>query len=181
MYKDLWLPSEQRANMVDVGIMNENTRKLMSKDDSADKTADTKKFLLKVFADRVRVKLGKILNDHGLYAPYGMNSNFQYRIILPKASDIMVAQSSQEVAGHALEDIKLEYVTIEDSTMYNQALNSYQIGRSLIFDYITMMDTEVWRKDTTLINKTINVPCQVYIRKYEIHSDVIQEKNAYGQ
>ena len=38
VYKDLWLPEDQRNNMADVGIMNENTRKIMSEDDGADKT-----------------------------------------------------------------------------------------------------------------------------------------------
>ena len=52
--------------------MNENTRKLMSKDDSADKTVVADKILISVFADRVKIKLGQILNDHGLYAPFGM-------------------------------------------------------------------------------------------------------------
>lgn len=157
VYKDLWLPDKKRTNMVDVGIMNENTRKLMSNDDSGDKSVATDKQLLKVFDGRVKIKLGKILNDHGLYAPFGMNSNIRYRIRLPSASDIMVAQTNESVDGYALEDIKLEYVTIEDSSIDNLALNSYQIGRSLMFEHITMMERETWGKNTTLINKTINL------------------------
>ncbi|CAB3979193.1 Hypothetical predicted protein, partial [Paramuricea clavata] len=31
----------KRANMIEYGIMNENTRKLLSKDDTADQTAKT--------------------------------------------------------------------------------------------------------------------------------------------
>lgn len=101
--------------MVGMGIMNDNTRKLISKDDSGDNTVVADALML-VFADRVKIKLGKILNDHGLYAPFGMNSNIRYRIRLPSASDIMVAQSSQSVDGYTLEAIRLEYVTIEAQT-----------------------------------------------------------------
>ena len=38
VYKDLWLTDKDRGNMVDLGVMNENTWKLMSGDDSGDKT-----------------------------------------------------------------------------------------------------------------------------------------------
>ena len=69
VYKDLWLPGEQRKNMADVAIMNENTRKLISEDDSADKSVAADKTVVDVFGGWVRIKLGKILNDHGLYAP----------------------------------------------------------------------------------------------------------------
>jgi hypothetical protein len=38
VYEDLWKSSKERTNMVDCGIANQNTRKLMSKDDSGDST-----------------------------------------------------------------------------------------------------------------------------------------------
>ena len=69
VYKDLWLPEEQRKIMMDVGIMNENTRKLISEDDSADSSVAADKTVVNIFNGRIRIKLGKILNDHGLYAP----------------------------------------------------------------------------------------------------------------
>ena len=119
MYKDLWLPAHQRNNMADVGIMNENTRKLMSDDDSADNTVVTDKTLIDVFDGRVRIKLGKILNDHGLYAPLDAGKIIKYKLIFPKADEIMIAQSSQEVAGYTLEDVRLEYSSIENPDVYN--------------------------------------------------------------
>lgn len=44
--------------------------------------------------------------------------------------------------------------------MYNLALNSCQFGRSLMFEHITMMKREIWGKNDTLINETINLPRQ---------------------
>ena len=158
VYKDLWLTNKQITNMKDVGIMSENLRKLMSGDDSANKSDASDNILLKVLNGRVRIKLGQILNDHRLFAPYGMNSNIRYKIRLPKAEGIMVAQTNQTVDGYSLEDIKLEYSTIEDPDTYNAALSSYQVGRSLVFNHVTMMEREIWGKGTTMINKTINLP-----------------------
>ena len=71
----------------------------------------------------------------------------------------MVAQSGQKVAGYSLEDIRLEYSTIENSNIYSQALNEYE-GRSLTFKNISFVDEMPWGKDTVLINKTINSPCE---------------------
>ena len=42
--------------------------------------------------------------------------------------------------------------------MYNKALNSFQ-SRTLVFEDVNFNDEENWGKDTTLINKTINLPC----------------------
>ena len=126
VYKDLWLPVHQRNNMADVGIMNENTRKLMSDDDSADKTVVADKTLIDVFGGRVRIKLGKILNDHGLYTPLDAGNIIKYKLIFPRADEIMIAQSGQEVAGYSLEDVRLEYSSIENHDIYNKALNSFQ-------------------------------------------------------
>ena len=158
VYKDLWLPEDQRKNMADVGIMNENTRKLMSADDSADKTVVADKTIIDVFDGRVRIKLGKILNDHGLYAPLDAGNIIKCKLIFPKADEIMVAQSGQKVAGYTLEDVRLEYSSIENPDVYNKALNSFQ-SRSLVFEDVTFIDEENWGKDTTIINKTINLPC----------------------
>ena len=158
VYKDLWLTGKDRGNMVDLGVMNENTRKLMSGDDSGDKTVVKDAMMAKVFDGRVRIKLGRILNDHGLFAPYYMLSDIRYKITLPSAGQIMVAQSRQSVAGYTLEDIKLEYETIEDADVYHNALNTYDIGRSLSYEHVTPFKREIWDKDATLINENINLP-----------------------
>ena len=72
VYKDLWKMNSKRDNMIEYGIMNENTRKLISKDDSADSTAKTDgdydAVMAKIYNEQ-KMKLGKILNDHGPYAP----------------------------------------------------------------------------------------------------------------
>ena len=158
VYKDLWLPEEQRKNMADVGIMNENARKLISEDDGADNSVVADKTVVDVFDGRVRIKLGKILNDHGLYAPLDAGNIIKYKLIFPKAEEIMVAQSNQKVAGYTLEDVRLEYSSIENPDVYNKALNSFQ-SRTLVFEDVNFIDEENWGKDTTLVNKTINLPC----------------------
>ena len=162
IYRDLWRPDKERANMVEYGIANENLRKLISKDDTGAASGDDDKvsdaLMFAVHGTKQRIKLGKILEDHGLYAPYSMINNFQYSITLPSASDIMTAQSGEAVAGYSLENIELEYETIENQDLANHTTESYEIGRSLSFEHVTLMKTTEWDKDSTLINETINLP-----------------------
>ena len=162
VYKDLWKPPCERSDMIEYGIGSENVRKLISKDDSgatsrsSEKESD--KHMFDIFGTKQCLKLEKILSTHGLYSPYGMINNFQYIIILPKASDIMVAQSGESVAGYSLENLELEYETIENLDLAEKVLANYSQGRSLSFNHVTLMKTVEWNKDHTLHNETINIP-----------------------
>lgn len=97
--------------------------------------------MVKIFASRVKIKRGKILNDHGLYAPFGMNSDIQCKIKLPKADEIMVAQPGQSVAEYTLEDVKLEYSTIDSAEMYRAALKTITDSEEYVFPNIKNIKT----------------------------------------
>ena len=148
--------------MVEYGIASENLRKLISKDDTGAKSGDTSKvsdaLMLNVHGTKQRIKLGKILEDHGLYSPHDMTNNLQYIITLPKAADIMVAQSGQSVGGFTLENLELEYETMENQDLVSDVISGYEAGRSLSYEHATLMKTTEWNKDSTLINDTINLP-----------------------
>ena len=162
VYKDLWRTPKERGNLIEYGIANENLRKLISKDDSGATSGDAEKvsdgLMFNVLGTKQRIKLGKILEDHGLYAPYSMINNLQYSITLPSASEIMKAQSGEAVEGYSLENLELEYETIENQELANEATEIYETGKSLDFDHVTLMKTTEWDKDSTLINETINLP-----------------------
>ena len=132
VYRDLWKASSERDDMVEYGIAGENLRKLISKDDlgassgNASKVSDALTY--SVHGTKPRIKLGKILEDHGLYAPFNMTNNFQYIITLPKATDIMVAQSCQSIGGYTLENLELEYETVENQDMVSEVISGYESG-----------------------------------------------------
>ena len=67
--------------MIEFGIGSENLRKLISKDDSGATSGNTSNVSDKLMYDRhgtkQRIKLTKILEDHGFYAPYHMINNLQ--------------------------------------------------------------------------------------------------------
>lgn len=160
IYKDLWKSEKERKNMSEYGLANENVRKLMSKDDSGSKTAKTDGVLdltISNIYNRLKTPLGKILCDHGSYAPYGM-SKFQYRITLSQPDKIMKAQTNQKVDGYKLDNIQFEYETIESESLAKDVREQYQVGRSLSYDYTTLLETLSWSKSSTKEVISISIP-----------------------
>ena len=113
LYKDLWQSERDGKTRVDEGIANENTRKLMSGDDSGEGTGTDQKVKDKVIANtykgEILIPVGRILENQGVFAPRAINADFEVEITFPKADEIMVAQSSQSVAGYELTELKLRY------------------------------------------------------------------------
>ena len=161
VYRDLWKTSSERDDMVEHGIAGENLRKLISKDDSGASSGNNSEvsdgLMFTVHGTKQKIKLGKILEDHGQYTHHSMTNNLQY-ITLPKATDIMVSQSGQSVGGYTLENLELEYETVENQDLVNDVISGYVAGRSLSYEHATLMRTTEWDKSSTLVNKTINLP-----------------------
>ena len=157
VYKDLWLHNKQRDDMVEDGIASEAIRKKISKDDAANDDADATA-LFGVFETKQRIRINKILKDHGLYAPHNMANDLQYVITLPTADEIMNAQGGESVEGYTLENIELEYESIDNIDLARKAENLYGSERELSFEHATLMKKTEWSKDSTIINETINIP-----------------------
>ena len=162
VYRDLWKTSSEKDDMVEYGVAGENFRKLISKDDPGTSTGNTCKvsngLMFTVHGTKQSTKLGKILEDHGLYAPRSMTNNLQCIITLPNATDIMVAQSGESVGGYTLENIQLESETVENQDLASDVISGYDAGRSLSYEHATLMKTTEWNKDSTTINETVNLP-----------------------
>ena len=146
--KVLWRSEEDRDNRQDFGLANENVRKLVSKDDSANKATKTDGVLDLTIAnmcDCMKIPLGKILCDHGPYAPTLPQS--KYRITLPQSKKIMKAQDGEEVGEYKLTDMHLEYEIIESEDLTERVRGEYNIGRSLGYncsDHVTRANPRTW-------------------------------------
>ena len=147
---------------MEYGIANVNLRKLISKDDSGANSGDAQKvsdgLVFSVNGTTQRLQIDKILEDHGLYAPFGMNSNFQYIITLPTAASIMTAQGGSSVGTYTLENLELEYESIQNSDIAVEVTGNYSTGRSLSYEHATLMKTVEWDKALTLVNENVNLP-----------------------
>ena len=133
VYKDLWRSDEDRDIRQEFGLANENVRKLVSKDDSGNKTTKTDGVLDLTIAnmcDRMKIPLGKILGDHGPYAPYGM-FDFEYRITLPQSKKILKVQDGEDKGEYKLTDLHLEYEVIESEDLVREVKGRKVLGLRL--------------------------------------------------
>ena len=162
VYKDLWLTLGDRKKMIEQGVANENLRKLFSGNDSGKKAGDTGKvadaLVQSIYGTKLKKPIDKIIGDHGLYTPFTMNNNPMYILTLPEADEIMTAQGGQKVEGYKLENLELEYETIENDVLAGEVSSMYTTGRSLSYKHVTLMRTSNWDKDLTIVNENINIP-----------------------
>ncbi len=157
VYKDLWLPDERREDMSEYGIASENLRKLMSGSDDASTSNKDDNALFKARGKRVKIKLEKILNNQGLFAPSAFSGGVEFNFRTPDASDIMIAQSGESVGGYSLKEPKLIYESIESPEMYSQAAADYTNTEFPFMD-ITYLKPTNWLKDQTSVVEFTNVP-----------------------
>ena len=163
-FEDLWLDKQEREEMVEYGIGSENLRKLISGDDTGVKVGDAGKvsegLMHSVFGNRQRIKLDKIFGDHGVFAPFHSKLSTTFTITLPSAESIMKAQEGETIGGYTLENLELEYETIDSQELAQDSTAKYENGRSLVYDHVTHVKTINWGKDSTIENETINFPRQ---------------------
>ena len=134
----------------------------MNGDDSGSSSGTTQavkdKFMSDTYKEEIVSPLSHILENQGLYGPYGMDFNIDIEITLPKGSEIMKAQASQTVAGYELEDLRVKYKKIVNSSLYTQSIQSYSVRRSLPYHYVELYKTLDWVKGSTRGNIRVNVP-----------------------
>ena len=143
-----------------MGLQTKNVRKLISGDDSANKAAKTDGVLDLTIADmcdRMKIPLGKILCDHGPYAPYDM-CGFSYKITFPNPEKIMKAQTNETIGNYKLVDMKLEYDVIESTQLVEEVKGKFNLDRSLGYDHTTLLKVLPWSKDSTMQSIDINIP-----------------------
>ncbi|CAB3995951.1 Hypothetical predicted protein [Paramuricea clavata] len=143
VYKDLWLHNKLRDDMVEDGIASEARRKKISKDDDSNDDAEATA-LFGVFGTKQKIRINKILKDHELYAPHNMENDLQYVITLPTTAEIMNAQGGESVEGYTLENIEIEYESIDNIDLARKADGLYGSERKLSFEHATLMKRTEW-------------------------------------
>ena len=89
-----------------------------------------------------------------------MNNNTRYIITLALAlaSETLIAQNGETLGNYSLDNLQLEYETIDNLDLANKVSSTYAVGRSLSYEHLTLMKTVLWPAASTLPNENINVP-----------------------
>ena len=70
----------------------------------------------------------------------------------------MKAQTNEDVVVYKLTDMHLEYEIIESEDLAERVRGEYNVGRSLGYDYTTLLKTLPWGKDNTREVIDANIP-----------------------
>ena len=158
------MDKRKRDNRVEYAIGSKNLRKLLSGDDSGLEVGDVGKvsdaLIHSVYGSKQRIRLDKILSDHGVFAPFRSKLSTTFMITLPSAESIMSAQANEIVDGYTLENLELEYETIDSQDLARESSSKYDLGRSLVYEHITHVKALSWSKDSTIENETVSFPRQ---------------------
>ena len=186
LYKDLWQSEEDRKTRECEGIASENTRKLMSGDDSGSGTGSSSnikdKMISDLYKDKIEIPVGRrIIYGQGLFAPRALDSELDIDIKVPKGDEIMKAQSSQSVAGYKLTCLKLKFDKLKSQEMYNQLEQSYTSGCSWPYRFIESgeVDSASWVKSSTRITMRSNLPRRSMIAAVFLFKDDTKDSEKF--
>ena len=91
----------------------------------------------------------------GGHAPPGPPSS---AVPVPKSNKILKAQDGEDKGEYKLTDLHLEYEIIESEDLVQEVKDQYNVGRSLGYDYTTLLKTLSWKKDSTREVIDMNIP-----------------------
>ena len=113
-FRDLFLPGEQRDNMVPEGIQSEDLCKIRS--NSGDKKnirCRRRKKLNEVYGNKYRINLDhQILTDHSVFYPQALYSDLVFEVTLAPASQVVRGSDTTKLK-YKLKNIQLEYEMIQ--------------------------------------------------------------------
>ena len=131
LFEDLFLSKEKRDNMLLEGIQTEDLCKIRS--DSGDKKTsgvDAENALAAVYGKKYRIRLDHpILTENGVFYPEGLYNNLMFQITLAPASEVVKGSDATKLK-YKLENIELEYETINSHSLADEALNVYNSGKA---------------------------------------------------
>ncbi len=158
-YKDLWLTSGQRQNLVRQGIQTESLSKLRSnaKSGTANR-ADTQ--LTRIFGNKYEIPLDcTFLTDQHPFYPYIYKEDIEIDLYFQKPNLIINSTDSSAVTDYNLSNISFEYDTIYEPQLANQIVQlSDTFGIDYFYDYISYIGMNPINKSDLSFTLTIQDP-----------------------
>ena len=131
-------------------------RKKISGDDTYT-TSTSVEGLHKIFGNTIRIQLGQILENCGLFAPYALRDEFEFEMRLASDEEILVPRGKDGVVGsYELTNLRLEYEVIENKDIADEIVELYDGEHTLSFEDVMAYKTKIWRDDSTIQNLHVN-------------------------
>ena len=137
IFEDLFLCTDERANMISEGIQSEDLCKIRSgAGDKKTSGVDKENTLNGVYGNKYRINLDHpILTDHGVFYPLALYSDLVFELTLAPASQVVLGSDDSQLV-YKLENIQLEYETIRSKSLANEAASTYASGKEFAYDLV---------------------------------------------
>ena len=159
-YHDLFLPKEERENMLRHGISSENMRKLRT--NAGDKNTSNAKEVAMAALHNTKycIPLGHpILTDHGVFYPKSLPHPLKFEITLAPVPDVVVFSDTTKPPTYTITNLELEYRCISSKFLADQAQAAYKTNHAFFYENILHHKTFTFSKpNDSVIHEHINVP-----------------------
>ena len=156
-FRDLFLPGEQRDNMVPEGIQSEDLCKIRS--NSGDKKTsgvDAEKKTQRSLRHQISNLDHQILTDHGVFYPQALYRDLVFEVTLAPASQVVRGFDTTKLK-YKLKNIQLEYEMIQSKHLAEEATSIYTSGKEFLYDHVVRDKViPIDRGAATRINVKVN-------------------------
>ena len=158
-YHDLFLPKEERENMLRHGISSENMRKLRTNAADKDNSNAKEVFIAKLHDTKYCIPLDHpILTDHGVFYPKSLHQPLKFEICLAPVSDVVFSDTTKPPT-YTITNVELEYRCISSKFLADQVQAVYKTNHAFFYENILHNKTFTFSKpNDSVINEHINVP-----------------------
>ena len=159
-YHDLFLPKEERENMLRHGISSENMRKLRTNAGDKD-TSNAKEVAMAALQNtKYYIPLDHpILTDHGFFSSKSLPHPLKFEIKLAPVSDVVVFSDTTKPPTYTITNLELEYRCISSKFLVDKAQAAYKTNHAFFYENILHHKNFTFSKpNDSVINEHINVP-----------------------
>ncbi len=156
-YKELWLTSSNRKNMIFQGIQSLNLNKKRSKSSEAISDHEDN-MLYTIYGNKYKIPLDfELINDYAPLYKYAIQEDIIFEITFAPVTEIIITKVTKDW-NYKLSNVCLEYDTVTDESIANTIQTQYNQGYSVLYDYVDKFKTVSIDSNDEIINENINFP-----------------------
>ena len=161
-YHDLFLPKEERENMLRHGISSENMRKLRTNAGDKDPSKAKEVAMAALHNTKCCIPLDHpILTDHGVFYPKSLPHPLKFEISLAPVSDVVVFSDTTKQPTYESSNQILSWNTDAFPANFSQIKRKQLIKIITLFFYENILHHKTFtfsKPNDSVINEQINVP-----------------------
>ena len=137
IFEDLFLSADERANMLSEGIQSVDLCRIRSGlGDKKTSGVDAENKLQSIYTNKYRINLDHpILTDHGIIYPQALYNGLVFELNLAPAAQVVRGSDASRLV-YKLENIQLEYETIQSKRLADEATSTYTNGKEFAYDLV---------------------------------------------